>query len=75
MKESQRVRVAKGQNKSPLPLRERRVPMRRMGGGRGNIKILFFLLLLAAYCSLLTVTTGCGKKAPPKPPKETAWVR
>ena len=34
-----------------------------------------FLLLLTAYCLLFTVTTGCGKKAPPKPPQETALVK
>ncbi|MBI5892165.1 MAG: hypothetical protein HZB79_00675 [Deltaproteobacteria bacterium] len=75
MKESQRVRVAKSQSNFPLPLRERRVPIQRMGEVRGNIKILFLLLLLAAYCSLLTVTTGCGKKAPPKPPQGKTWIR
>ncbi len=58
------VRESEYQNKSPLPLRER-------VGVRGII----ILLLFTVYCSLFTVVTGCGKKAPPKPPQETALVR
>ncbi len=38
-------------------------------------KYLIFLLLLTLHFLLFTVVTGCGKKAPPKPPQETAWVR
>ena len=60
----QSVRESKGQNKSPLPLRE-----------RVRVRGVVILLLLTIYFSLFTVITGCGKKAPPKPPQETAWVR
>lgn len=66
MKESksQRVRVSECQNKSSLPLRER-------VGVRGII----ILLLFTFHFSLFTVVTGCGKKAPPKPPQEAVSVK
>ena len=35
---------------------------------------LIFLLLLTLYHSLFIIVTGCGKKAPPIPPKENTWV-
>ena len=38
-------------------------------------KNLTCLLLLTAFCLLLTVFPGCGKKAPPKPPQEAAWIK
>ncbi len=67
---SQRVRASECQNKSPLPLWERvRVRV------RGNVKRLIFLLLFTVYCSLSTAVMGCGKKAPPKPPKEAALIQ
>lgn len=37
-------------------------------------RILIFLLLFIVHCSLSTVVTGCGKKAPPKPPKEDSQL-
>ena len=36
---------------------------------------LSLILLFTVYCSLFTILPGCGKKAPPKPPQETTWVR
>lgn len=38
-------------------------------------RVLIFVLLFTVYCLLFTVVTGCGKKAPPKPPEEAVWVR
>ncbi|MBI3753479.1 MAG: hypothetical protein HY266_05445 [Deltaproteobacteria bacterium] len=38
-------------------------------------RFVVYGLLFTAYCSLLTVLPGCGKKAPPKPPQEAAWQR
>jgi predicted small lipoprotein YifL len=33
-------------------------------------RCIVFVILLTAYCTLFTVVTACGKKAPPKPPAE-----
>ena len=66
MKESksQSVRASKCQNKFPLQLWE-----------RVRVRGIVFLLLFTVYFSFFTVVTGCGKKAPPKPPQEAAWVK
>ena len=40
-----------------------------------NLKLATLILLFAVHCALFTVVTGCGKKAPPKPPQETVPVR
>lgn len=46
-----------------------------VGSGQKLKKILVFFLLFTIHFSLFTVFAGCGKKAPPKPPQESAWVR
>jgi len=43
--------------------------------GQRYKRCIVFLLLLTVQCALFTVVTGCGKKAPPKPPQDAAWVK
>jgi len=33
------------------------------------------IIVILMACLMLVVSTGCGKKAPPKPPQETALVK
>lgn len=54
----------RSKNKSHLPLRE-----------RVGVKGIIILLLFTIHCLLFTVVTGCGKKAPPKPPQEAVSVK
>ncbi|MBI5875117.1 MAG: hypothetical protein HZB81_04625 [Deltaproteobacteria bacterium] len=38
-------------------------------------RFVVYGLLFTVHCLLFTVVMGCGKKAPPKPPQEAAWVK
>ncbi|MBI5683388.1 MAG: hypothetical protein HZC45_09585 [Deltaproteobacteria bacterium] len=49
-------------------------PKLRLGAPKSEVRSkklkrhLIFLLLFTVHCSLFTILSGCGKKAPPKPP-------